>query len=495
MGRKRRRVNLSCLATLIFILVLSLVLAILRNEKLSDLFWGLDRRQDALLRKYDAMLGRAQVLSQRYRNMTRGATLPVPISAALATSKVSSDRNSNYKDGTLKLQFQPSMPANLPDSLTESATAPVLKDLVLGMAQDTDPKNFVVFASSLRKVSTADIIIFVNTPTPQRHDEIATAKNIKLVPFALSSLAPVMQSFHPSTLRWPLFFRYLQSEETRKQYGRIWMIDVRDSYFQADPFSMLPSGQRGFHVFNGVETVSIRDCGWNSGWVKDCFGESTLSEVGNANIICSGVSMGDTATVLEYLTLMDDIILSRGKSAISKIAKFPRCERNGVDQGIHNVLVHKKLVSFLKIFSQSDGPVANLQAQRARVRDGEVFNQNGDLVPVVHQYDRRPDLQKALFGKYVYWIDTNDAAAEWKAEPACNLYAAKSDVDMFKGMCDIKNQGGATSAASCCAFCEKNPSCRAFTFYSSVCFLKSCSESTRQASLPGAVSAFKSITT
>jgi len=495
MGRRSKRTphGTNCfqgLVALIFFTVLLLVVYILRNDKLPDLFWGSDKKQDALLRKYDAMLGRAQVLSQRYRNMTGRASVPVPRTVALAASIVSPGRNS--MDVTMKLQPQP--PATkLLDSLTESASASVLKDLVLGMAQDTDPKNFVVFASSLRKVTTADIIIFVNTPTPQRHGEIATANNIKLVPFALGSLAPVMQSFHPSTLRWPLFFRYLQSEETRKQYGRIWMIDVRDSYFQADPFKMLPSGQRGFHVFNGVETVSIRDCGWNSGWIKDCFGESTLSEVGNANIICSGVSMGDTATVFEYLTLMDDIILSRGKSAISKVAKFPRCERNGVDQGIHNVLVHKKVISFLKIFSQSDGPVANLQAQRARVRDGEVFNQNGDLVPVVHQYDRRPDLQKALFGKYVYWIDTNDAAAEWKAETACNLYTAKPDVDMFKGMCDIKNQGGATSAASCCAFCEKKPSCRAFTFYSSVCFLKSCSESTRQASLPGAVSAFKSI--
>ena len=51
------------------------------------------------------------------------------------------------------------------------------------------------------------------------------------------------------------------------------MIDVRDSYFQLDPFSMLPSGQSKFYVFGGVEDKVIIDCGWNGGWVRDCFGE------------------------------------------------------------------------------------------------------------------------------------------------------------------------------------------------------------------------------
>jgi len=200
--------------------------------------------------------------------------------------------------------------------------------------------------------------------------------------------------------------------------------------------------------------------------------------------------MGDASSVYEYLTLMDDIIMARGKSAVAQIARFPRCERNGVDQGIHNVLVHKKLIPNLKVFAQSSGPVANLQAQKARVSaSGEVFNQNGDVVPVVHQYDRRPDLQKGLFSKHVYWIDTNDAEAEWKAEEACKPFTPKADVDMFKGVCDLKSQGGATSAASCCAFCQKRPGCKAFTFYSSVCFLKSCSVGSRVAALPGAVSA------
>jgi hypothetical protein len=57
------------------------------------------------------------------------------------------------------------------------------------------------------------------------------------------------------------------------------MIDVRDSFFQENPFSFAPSGDTEtshsppfFYIFTGVESRSIGACGWNGGWVKDCFG-------------------------------------------------------------------------------------------------------------------------------------------------------------------------------------------------------------------------------
>jgi hypothetical protein len=57
-------------------------------------------------------------------------------------------------------------------------------------------------------------------------------------------------------------------------YARVWLIDVRDSMFQSDPFSILPYGESAFHAFKGVESKTISQCGWNGGWVKDCFGNS-----------------------------------------------------------------------------------------------------------------------------------------------------------------------------------------------------------------------------
>jgi hypothetical protein len=68
------------------------------------------------------------------------------------------------------------------------------------------------------------------------------------------------------------------------------MIDVRDSFFQSDPFAFVTptstsrSGSRGgesFHVFSGVESFPLKECGWNSGWVKDSFGAGVLNSIGS----------------------------------------------------------------------------------------------------------------------------------------------------------------------------------------------------------------------
>jgi hypothetical protein len=120
--------------------------------------------------------------------------------------------------------------------------------------------------------------------------------------------------------------------------------------------------------------------------------KQVLKEVGTNGIICSGVSVGSIDTVLPYLSEMRSITLGT-----SGYGKFPTCERNGVDQGVHNVLVHTDKIKNMKIWSQSNSPVLNLQAKMARVEGMVVKNNHGDLVAVVHQYDRYPDLQRELF--------------------------------------------------------------------------------------------------
>jgi hypothetical protein len=102
--------------------------------------------------------------------------------------------------------------------------------------------------------------------------------------------------------------------------------------------------------------------------------------------------VGSIDTVLPYLSEMRSITLGT-----SGYGKFPTCERNGVDQGVHNVLVHTDKIKNMKIWSQSNSPVLNLQAKMARVEGMVVKNNHGDLVAVVHQYDRYPELQRELF--------------------------------------------------------------------------------------------------
>jgi hypothetical protein len=220
--------------------------------------------------------------------------------------------------------------------LRSSPRSPTKRDVVVGIAQDTDPKNLAVFCASLREVSPqSDLVLFMNTPISGKNLELIKQYDVTLVEYNLQNL-PIpeqhMSTFHPSTLRWPLIKQYFDDKAVKEKYNRVWLADVRDTYFQSDPFAMMAVDTKGFFTFSGVESVSIEQCGWNGGWVKDCFGPDVLSRIGKQKIICSGVSMGDVESVYSYLVLMNDIISNKKTTQYGQVSKFPQCERNGVDQ-------------------------------------------------------------------------------------------------------------------------------------------------------------------
>jgi len=170
--------------------------------------------------------------------------------------------------------------------------------------------------------------------------------------------------------------------------------------------------------------------------------------VGKNTIICSGVSVASIDLAMLYLRLMNDITtgiyslslaqywydyyltyrsfvtgapateqaareFSRGAPAIKLTPKFPSCERNGVDQGVHNQLVHSKCIPDVDRFWQNDGPVANMQGGQAVVKTEEglmvVYNGRGQKVKVAHQYDRNKQLQAHLYKRVSHHI------------PVCNV--------------------------------------------------------------------------
>ena len=71
---------------------------------------------------------------------------------------------------------------NLPDSdLLNNNLRGIKTDLIIGMAQNTDPKNLAVFCKSIREVNKdVEVILFVNTPIPALHTKIANDNRIIL---------------------------------------------------------------------------------------------------------------------------------------------------------------------------------------------------------------------------------------------------------------------------------------------------------------------------
>ena len=320
------------------------------------------------------------------------------------------------------------------------------EDMVIGMAQDMDPKYFVVFASSLRSVNSHCIIaILMNKKsiTPLIL-EIAARNQINIIIFGVQENS-VYSKYHPSTLRWLLIPTLLKSISTIMMKPisvisnptdisssssssttatanttftqvttivsttpAVLLIDVRDTYFQRDPFSCLTAPARAtpfLHAFTGVESITIENCGWNGGWVKDCFGSEMLRKIGGNHIICSGVSLGDLSTIMVYVDTMSALVAGEQPNK----AYFPQCERNGVDQGVHNVIVHTNMVPRIKVYSQSEGPVSNMQSKLYDLTSSitakgdelkEVFTLHSrEKVYIAHQYDRNTEFQSYLFKK------------------------------------------------------------------------------------------------
>ena len=80
---------------------------------------------------------------------------------------------------------------------------------------------------------------------------------------------------------------------------------------------------------------------------------------------------------------------------------FPSCERNGVDQGIHNVLVHNNILPYLTQHTMDKGLVIHVQSGEALLylmRDYVLYNTRGEKYSIIHQYDRKPYI------KYHYYV-------------------------------------------------------------------------------------------
>jgi hypothetical protein len=98
------------------------------NAKIHDAALGED---------YEALLRRAKALTSKYQELTGRTDLPHDLTPNTAITQ--STENTNPSIG--QQQNSPPMPPK--SSAGSSAGASSSADLVIGMAQDTDPKNFV----------------------------------------------------------------------------------------------------------------------------------------------------------------------------------------------------------------------------------------------------------------------------------------------------------------------------------------------------------------
>ena len=187
--------------------------------------------------------------------------------------------------------------------------------------------------------------------------------------------------------------------------------DFRDVFFQSNPFTYKPyqwaPPDFQLTIFQEAHPNKvIRRCPFNSGWIRSCYGEEALKQIGANTVSCSGITIGSRDGIIAYTYLMTQQLNPeiRGYGTDNQ-----KCTSTGMDQGFHNWLIYSGVLDKymdIKYFQQGEGPVNTVEAFKAGpnallkwpleewgILKGEapeafISNWNGDKSPAVHQLDR-----------------------------------------------------------------------------------------------------------
>ena len=153
--------------------------------------------------------------------------------------------------------------------------------------------------------------------------------------------------------------------------------DLRDVVFQASPFFGLDEG--ALHVFDEDGTPIEPRLNVDSQWIEDVYGTSGVSRLKGLPSICSGTIFGTPMQLRRLLDLMEPDIL--------------RYRRIPLDQAIFNMVLVTHYDGPVVRHSIADGPVLTIVGNTAacQISDGKARIEDR-VVPVIHMYDRRPDL-------------------------------------------------------------------------------------------------------
>jgi hypothetical protein len=137
----------------------------------------------------------------------------------------------------------------------------------------------------------------------------------------------------------------------------------------------------------------LGDCRLHRLWLGCQFGPEYVERHAQKNVSCSGTTFGDTASIRKYLARMVATMMQA-----RNLAKI-----SGGDQGIHNYLLIEKLLDNLTVHPNRQGPVMTMGVMRAgdwQMDDhGRVLNENAEIPPVLHQYDRSSGLKERLLAR------------------------------------------------------------------------------------------------
>ncbi len=126
---------------------------------------------------------------------------------------------------------------------------------------------------------------------------------------------------------------------------------------------------------------------YNQKWILDAYGEDFYNLAKDEQVSCSGVTIGDHESIRGYINKM-----------IEEFCKQPyqKMSERIYDQAMHNkLLITNNLADVIRCqpFESIIVTLGLYSIDQIAVNDqGFIINRNQEIIPIVHQHDRHPEL-------------------------------------------------------------------------------------------------------
>lgn len=264
--------------------------------------------------------------------------------------------------------------------------APFVNSLrATGFAGDIGIFTSGVAVETLREIRAHGVMI-LESPCKKMAVRTKTSPLWKYLRFAPAGLHPLLlQSISEiGTLRFFLYEQYVS--ENLSSYRQVLLSDLRDVAFQANPFAHPVPGVQVF-AEDGRHTIATRPI--NAAWIREAFGEAVLQELGHLPVLCAGTILGEAAAMSAFLGHL-----------CRTFARTRSVRSAGIDQGVFNVAVRTWQPAGLQVHQNGTAAVLTMGIMdRADILVnplGRVTRPDGAAIPVLHQFDRHPELCRKI---------------------------------------------------------------------------------------------------
>ena len=189
----------------------------------------------------------------------------------------------------------------------------------------------------------------------------------------------------PVVARFSAYERYIAA---RPDLRHVLLTDVRDVVFQGEPFAPAPTG---LEVFVEYEAGRMADHAFQMKHLRALAGDALARQLEAHACICAGTIVGPADEAARLCRL----ILTLGAIPRSAVGGG-----FGVDQASLALAVGYGLIPAQVQDNYRRVATIGMTSDGVSFKDGLIVNPDGGVSPVVHQYDRRPELVEAMRARW-----------------------------------------------------------------------------------------------